>query len=104
MSEHVLRPAGYWPDDGKSPDEWTLGKMVGIATRAGWFDGRHVGDLAGTLDALNDVRVSLLHPAAFIRDGGSSRGEREFAAFFGVLTVADRALGEVVDALPAPPQ
>jgi hypothetical protein len=104
MSEHVLQPAGNWPEG--DPFKWTLGVLVGIANRAGWFAGRGVGesDLGEAVEAVNDLRIFSLHPAAAVRDGAVPLGEREFAAIFNLLVAADDALAAVIDALPDPPR
>ena len=99
MSEHVLRPANLWPSG--DPADWSLGTVVKVAKRAGWFAA--VGpSLDDAIGAVNDVRVTCLHPAAHIRDGARLIGEREFGAVFNVLMSADRALGNVINELPQP--
>jgi hypothetical protein len=105
MSQHVLELAGLWPER-EDPFKWTLGRMIGLATAAGWFAGRdlHGVDLSEAVDALNDLRIMWVHPAAYIRDGGQSPREEHFAALFAILLAVDEALGDVVKGIPAPPR
>jgi hypothetical protein len=102
MSEHVLRDSDLWPE--KHPFDWTLGTMIGIATRAGWFEDHGIpgADLGAAVEGVNLVRVGVLHPAAYIRDGGLPLSERQLAAAFAVLLAVDDALGHVVSELPPP--
>jgi hypothetical protein len=72
-----------------------------VANAAGWF-AAFGHSLPEAIEAMNNVRVSCLHPAAYIRDGAWPFGEREFSAVFTVLQSADQALGDVGDALPQP--
>jgi hypothetical protein len=106
MSELDLRAANNWPEQPRrGPTAWTLGELVGIATRAGWFANRGLAtaDLGDAVDALNYIRKCSLHPAAYVRESAYIPGEREFACCFGVLLAADEALEDVVRALPDAP-
>ncbi len=99
MAEHVLRPANRWPSG--DPAKWTLGTVAKVANGEGWF-AAFGHSLPEAIQAVNNVRVSCLHPAAYIRDGAWPLSEREFSAVFSVLLSADQALGDVVNKLPQP--
>jgi hypothetical protein len=105
MSEHVLRADGHWPPGDSDPFKWELGRLVGIAKGAGWFaqEAFPRARLDEAVKWINYVRICSVHPAAYVREGAYFASEREFAAVFAVLTAADNALGEVINALPDPP-
>jgi hypothetical protein len=102
MSEHVLSESD-WPEG--DPFKWTLGPLIATATKAGWFENHGLPDtdLAAVVEAINTVRASAIHPAAYIRDGGTPLGERAFGASVTVLRAIDEALTRVVNELPPPP-
>jgi hypothetical protein len=99
MAEHVLRPDNLWPSG--DPAKWTLGAVLKVANKAGWF-AAFGHSLEDAVEAVNNVRISGVHPAAYIRDGAWPFEEREFSAVFTVLMSADQALGDFVKRLPQP--
>jgi hypothetical protein len=103
MSEHVLRETGSWPEG--DPFKWTLGPLIATATKAGWFENHGIPDtdLAAVVEAINKVRVSTIHPAAYVRDGGRPLDEQAFKASVSVASAIDDALTRVVNELPPPP-
>ena len=105
MSQHVLEPSGLWPDDEERFLWWDLRRLVGIATRAGWFEGLGYGkaELAGVIDAVTDLRNWYIHPGAFVREGALLPSESMARTFLRVLQDAESALGDVMKSLPEIP-
>jgi hypothetical protein len=101
MAQHVLEPEGLWPVG--DPFDWTLGRLVGTASRAGWFDNDPVGDLADAIESINTVRICCIHPGAYIRDRATPFTELQLEALFAVFVAADTALGRAIRDLPPPP-
>ena len=97
MSQHVLEAEAKWP--GGDPFKWELGRLVGAARDADWFE----PTLEEAVSEINSIRIAAVHPAAYIRDGGYFLSEVELEAIFNALVAADEALGRIVQDLPLPP-
>jgi hypothetical protein len=98
MSQHVLEPEGKWPSG--NPSKWELGRLVGVAREAGWFGSDPI--LEEAVSAINDLRITAVHPAAYVRDGAWFVTERELEAMRKVLIGAMDVLARIVRELPPP--
>ncbi len=96
-SQHVLEAEGQWPRG--DPFKWELGRLVGVARDAEWFDPR----FEEVVSAINDVRIAAVHPAAYIRDDAHFTTEPELGAVRHAIDDANDALRMIIRDLPDPP-
>ena len=79
---------GTWPESRKPPEQWHLPELVRFHRDQGWIkaDDPLAPQLAEAVEAMNELRIVLVHPGRLIRDAHEFESDdRIFSGMFGVL-------------------